>query len=227
MRFKKRVLLAYLKHKISTKKATHCGKQMLVLFYKFLISTDLLKSSEMELENYDDLGRMIVIYCAPEMDNPSPIKLFTEIVEPKLVQFVIPSYNIPIPCPYLKINPKVLATIEDSHEGSDNEEQSHYGNKDFSDPNLDDIREDIDDQCVMEGEDIHPYSAGSMRYDIVICNNPGAFMTDVHPGAAVACEFSEYPNIVSSHLLDEESKARELFVGQQFDNKKDCLHTIK
>ncbi|PPE00573.1 hypothetical protein GOBAR_DD02395 [Gossypium barbadense] len=119
------------------------------------------------------------------------------------------------------------AEKEDVDEGFDNEEQSYHGNEDFSDPDLDDIYKDIDNQCAMEGEDIHPYSARNMGFDIVIRNNPGAFMTDIHPDATVACEFSEYPNIVSAHLLDEELKAKELFVGQQFNNKKDCLHTIK
>ncbi|KAK5771056.1 hypothetical protein PVK06_047230 [Gossypium arboreum] len=66
-----------------------------------------------------------------------------------------------------------------------------------------------------------------MRSGIVIHNNLRAFMTDVDPDVVLAREFSKYPNIVPAHLLDEESEAGELFVGQQFDVKKDCLHAIK
>ncbi|KAK5784390.1 hypothetical protein PVK06_038913 [Gossypium arboreum] len=52
-------------------------------------------------------------------------------------------------------------------------------------------------------------------------------MTDVDPDAMLAREFPEYTNIVPTHILDEEFSDEELFVGQQFDNKKDCLHAIK
>ncbi|KAH1106587.1 hypothetical protein J1N35_010355 [Gossypium stocksii] len=62
--------------------------------------------------------------------------------------------------------------------------------------------------------------------NIVIDNNPGAFMIDVDPNMELAREFSEYSNIVSAHLLDEESEVEVLFIGQQFDNNKDCLHAI-
>ncbi|MFQ6620998.1 hypothetical protein Gotur_002162 [Gossypium turneri] len=55
------------------------------------------------------------------------------------------SYNTPYSCPRLEIHPVVLATIEDSDEGSDNDDQSHRDpNDDFRDPDLDDILEDID-----------------------------------------------------------------------------------
>ncbi|KAK5784391.1 hypothetical protein PVK06_038914 [Gossypium arboreum] len=91
MRFNRRVSLSDLKRKISTKIASRCGKQMLRLFYKFLVSTDPLKFSEMELEDDDDLGTMIAIYCPPEIENPNSIKLFMEIAEPDPIQVVIPA----------------------------------------------------------------------------------------------------------------------------------------
>ncbi|KAK5770819.1 hypothetical protein PVK06_046974 [Gossypium arboreum] len=68
----------------------------------------------------------------------------------------------------------------------------------------------------MECEDVHLYPARNTRSDIIIGNNPGAFMTDVDPDVVLACEFSEYPDVVATHLLDEEPKAEELFIGQQF-----------
>ncbi|XP_017617579.1 uncharacterized protein LOC108462092 [Gossypium arboreum] len=264
MRFNRRVSLSDLKRKISTKRASRCGKQMLRLFYKFPVSTDPLKFSEMELEDDDDLGTMIAIYCPPKIENPNPIELFAKITESDPIQVVIPasqrsridfdlnaswedqlgfgwsmptpenpntgrcSYNIPNPCPRLEIHPEVLATIEYGDEGSDNDDQSHRDpNDDFSDLDLDDIPEDIDEEGLVEGENVNPHSVGNTGPGIVIRKNPGSFMTDVDPDVALANEFPEYTNIVLAHLLDEEFGDEELFVGQQFDNKKDCLHAIK
>ncbi|KAH1130265.1 hypothetical protein J1N35_001643 [Gossypium stocksii] len=64
---------------------------MLRLFYKFSGSTDLLKFSEMELEDDVDLGTIIAIYCPCEIENPNPIKLFAEIAESDPIQVVIPA----------------------------------------------------------------------------------------------------------------------------------------
>ncbi|PPS09036.1 hypothetical protein GOBAR_AA11598 [Gossypium barbadense] len=146
----------------------------------------------MELEDDDDLGTMIAIYCPLEIENPNPIELFAEIADPDPIQV---SHRDP--------------------------------NDDFSDPDLDDILEDIDEEGPVEGENVNPHSAGNTSPGIVIRNNPGSFMTDLDLDAALAREFLEYTNIVPAHLLDEEFGDEELFVGQQFDNKKDCLHAIK
>ncbi|KAH1114610.1 hypothetical protein J1N35_007988 [Gossypium stocksii] len=86
MRFNKRVSLSDLKQKISTKIASHSEKQMLRLFYKFPVSTDPLKFSEMELEDDDNLGTMIAIYCPCEIENSNPIELFAEIAEPDPIE---------------------------------------------------------------------------------------------------------------------------------------------
>ncbi|PPD73632.1 hypothetical protein GOBAR_DD29445 [Gossypium barbadense] len=149
----------------------------------------------MELEDDDDLGTMIAIYCPPKIENPSPVELFAEIAEPNLIQMVIPA--------------------KDSDKGSDNDDQSHRDpNNDFSDPDLDDIPEDIDDEGPVEGENTNPHSAGNTGPGIVIRNNPGSFMTDVDPDATLVHEFPEYTNIVLDHLVDNEFDEEELFVGQ-------------
>ncbi|PPD94107.1 hypothetical protein GOBAR_DD08880 [Gossypium barbadense] len=95
-------------------------------------------------------------------------------------------------------------------------------NDDFSDPDLDDILEDIDEEDEegsVEGENANPHSAGNTGLGMVIRNNPGSFMTDVDPDAALEREFSEYTNIVPAHLIDNEFDEEELFVEQQFDKK--------
>lgn len=60
----------------------------------------------------------------------------------------------------------------------------------------------------------------------IFFENLRAFMIDVDSDAAFAREFPKYTNIVSAHLLEEESDVEVLFVRQQF-NDKDYLHAIK
>ncbi|KAK5846000.1 hypothetical protein PVK06_002266 [Gossypium arboreum] len=43
----------------------------------------------MELEDDDDLGTMIAIYCPSKIENPSPVELFVEIANPEPIQVVI------------------------------------------------------------------------------------------------------------------------------------------
>ncbi|MFQ6664589.1 hypothetical protein Gotur_031654, partial [Gossypium turneri] len=124
------------------------------------------------------------------------------------------SYNIPNSCTRLEIHPEVLATIENGDEGYDNDDQSHCNlNDDFSDPDLDDIPKDIDEEGQIEGKNTNPYSAENTGPGIVIRNNPRSFMTDVDPDATLAREFSKYTNIVLTHLFDDEFDDEELFVG--------------
>ncbi|KAK5842946.1 hypothetical protein PVK06_005369 [Gossypium arboreum] len=82
-----------------------------------------------------------------------------------------------------------------------------------SDPNLDDIPEDIDNEGPVEGENANPHSVGNTGPGIVIRNNLRFFMTNVDPDAAFAYEVLEYTNIVPAHLLDDEFGDEELFVS--------------
>ncbi|KAK5818439.1 hypothetical protein PVK06_023376 [Gossypium arboreum] len=126
-------------------------------------------------------------------------------------------YNVPIPSHRLEIHLEVLAIIKDGDKGSGNKSSDNEGfdSEDLSDSDLDDISKDIDDEGFIEGENVYPHSTENTRFGVVIRNNPVAFITDVDLDA----EFSKYLDIVPAHLLDEESKVEELFVGQQFDNK--------
>ncbi|PPD93961.1 hypothetical protein GOBAR_DD09012 [Gossypium barbadense] len=117
---------------------------------------DPLKFLEMELEDDDDLGIIIAIYC------PS----------------------------------RAQESKFDGDEGFDNEYQFHNNNEDFSDLDLDENPEDIDDEGVVEGAELNPNSIGNTRFGIAIRNNPGASMLKLDPDAAHAREFPEYPDIV-------------------------------
>ncbi|PPD84984.1 hypothetical protein GOBAR_DD18079 [Gossypium barbadense] len=128
---------------------------------------------------------------------------------------------IAIYCPLEIENPA------DGDEWSDSEDQSHHDLEQFSDPNLDEVPNDIDNEGMVEDEDLHPYSTGNMGFDIVIRNDLGAHMSNVDPDAAYTCELLKYLDIVPAHLLEVDLEVGELFVGQQFYNKKDCVHVIK
>ncbi|PPD91304.1 hypothetical protein GOBAR_DD11766 [Gossypium barbadense] len=69
-------------------------------------------------------------------------------------------------------------------------------NDDFSDPDLDDIPKDINEEGPVEGENVNSHLAGNTGPD---------------PDAALAREFSKYSNIVPAYLLDEEFDGEELF----------------
>ncbi|KAL1086672.1 hypothetical protein V6Z11_D08G129200 [Gossypium hirsutum] len=214
-------------------------------FYKFPISTDLLKFSDMELVNDDVMTTMITIYCPPKIENPQSIELFVELAEPKLVQIVPPSscggtlqapenpnyggcsYNNPISGPHFEKHPEVLGTIVDGDEGFDNEDQSYHDFEEISNLDLDEVPDDINDEGAMEGQDVHPQSVRKTRFDIVIWNDLGAHMSSIEPDMALLYEFPEYLDIVPTHLMETNSEVGELYVGQQFDNKKDCVYAIK
>ncbi|PPD80906.1 hypothetical protein GOBAR_DD22169 [Gossypium barbadense] len=113
--------------------------------------------------------------------------------------------------------------IKDGDEGSDNDDQSHRDpNDDFSDPNLDDILEDIDEEGSVQGENANPHSDGNTGLVIVIRNNSGSFMTDVDPDTALVHEFPEYTNIMSAHLLDDEFYYEEFNLGKCWKASSGC-----
>ncbi|PPS08787.1 hypothetical protein GOBAR_AA11844 [Gossypium barbadense] len=124
-------------------------------------------------------------------------------------------------------NPSPIELFAEIAEPNPIQVSHHDPNDDFSNPDLDDILEDIDEKGSVEGENANPYSVGNTSLGIFIRNNPGSFMTDVDLDTALTREFPKHTNIVPAHLLDNEFDDEELFVGQQFDNKKDCLHAIK
>lgn len=70
MRFNKTINVEELKRKINAKIALYCGKMMSRLFYKFSISSNPLKFTEMELVDDDDLDTVIAIYCSTGNVNP-------------------------------------------------------------------------------------------------------------------------------------------------------------
>ncbi|PPR93804.1 hypothetical protein GOBAR_AA26869 [Gossypium barbadense] len=83
-----------------------------------------------------------------------------------------------------------------------------------SDPNMDEIQDDIDGEGVNEDGNINPSLVGSHIRHIVIHNNLGAHMSRIDLNAAYATkfpEFLEYPEILLAHRMVVYSNLEELF----------------
>ncbi|KAH1031940.1 hypothetical protein J1N35_044114 [Gossypium stocksii] len=94
----------------------------------------------------------------------------------------------------LHIHPVVIETDVLGEDGSDNNGSSDHEYKDFSDPNLDNVLDDIDDGGPDDGNDHAPLIENS-SCGIIIRNDPGAHMSIVDLDAVHASEFLEYPDI--------------------------------
>ncbi|KAH1040118.1 hypothetical protein J1N35_041861 [Gossypium stocksii] len=84
MRFNRNVSLDDIKERISAKFVRRCGKRISKLFYKLPVLTNLIKFTEIELVDDEDVETMIVLYCGNWSDQNAPIQLFAELasVEP-------------------------------------------------------------------------------------------------------------------------------------------------
>ncbi|PPD72772.1 hypothetical protein GOBAR_DD30324 [Gossypium barbadense] len=105
-------------------------------------------------------------------------------------------------------NPQPVESFVDTkanvREMTNNGEDSDQDVEDFSDSDVDEVPDDIDDEGPEEGD-----------------------MLNVDLDAGHASEFPEYADIVPAHRLTINSQFKELFVGQQFENKTDCVFAIK
>ncbi|XP_017609411.1 uncharacterized protein LOC108455348 [Gossypium arboreum] len=138
------------------------------------------------------------------------------------------SYNNPTLGPHLQIHPEVIISTETNvREMTNNGEDSDQDVEDFSDPDVDEVPDNIDDEGPEEVEDVHGPSFCNPSHGIILRNEPGGNMLNVDPDAAHASEFPEYADIVPAHRLASNSQFDELFVGQQFEIKADCVFAIK
>ncbi|XP_016673069.2 uncharacterized protein [Gossypium hirsutum] len=213
-----------MKMKISAKIAIRCGRAMSKLFYKFPISTDPFKFCATQLLDDDDLGTMMEIWWSIGSVNPQPVELFAELADLEPVENVSPisqyrefdfdlnvGWTGQLECDGMSQIPKI----------------PNYGGSSFSDPDVDEVPDDIDDEGPKEVEDVHSPSFCNPSHGIILRNEPGGNMLNVDPDAAHASEFPEYADIVPAHRLALNSQFNELFVGQQFENKADCVFAIK
>ncbi|KAK5792548.1 hypothetical protein PVK06_033663 [Gossypium arboreum] len=79
MRFSKNISFDDMKEKISEKIYKRCGRRMSKLFYKFPVSTDPIKFTEMEVVDDEDVETMVALYCGTRSNQNAPIQLFAEL----------------------------------------------------------------------------------------------------------------------------------------------------
>ncbi|PPS05487.1 hypothetical protein GOBAR_AA15153 [Gossypium barbadense] len=98
---------------------------------------------------------------------------------------------------------------------------------DYSDSDLDDVSDDIDDKGANDDRNVKMSSVGKPSQGIMIRNDPGAHISIIDPDTTHAFEFLEYPDILLVHQLAVDSEHKELFVGQKFATKEECVFAIK
>lgn len=133
------------------------------------------------------------------------------------------AYNNPILSPCLEIHPELMGINEEGEEGPNNDGHCHHDDEDFSDPDLDEVSEDIDDEGAKMYTSFNREPKSWLGYTKWLW----AHMLSIDPDAALASEFPEDFNIISAHRLATNSKLEELSVGQQFLNKEDYIFAIK
>ncbi|PPE02148.1 hypothetical protein GOBAR_DD00841 [Gossypium barbadense] len=231
MRFNRYVSFDDMKEMISAKIVRRCGRRISKLFYKFPISTDPIKFTEMELVNDEDVETMIALYCGNRSDQNAPIHLFVELasVEPTKDLIVYgEEHEAQEPCMVapisyvdskstirrididLNVAPNIDVVGDDGYDSSDPYDQKFDSD---SDPDVDEVSDNIDDEDVNEDGNINASSVGNQIRRIVIHNNPRPHMSLIDPNATHVAEFPKYPEILPAHRLAVNSNLKELFVG--------------
>ncbi|PPD90085.1 hypothetical protein GOBAR_DD12970 [Gossypium barbadense] len=110
-------------------------------------------------------------------------------------------------------------TDADGNDEYDNNGSSGHEVEDYSHPDLDDVLDDIDDECANDDRNVNASSVGNPSRGIMVHNDLGAHLSIIDPDATYASEFFEYPDILPTHRFVVDSKHKELFVGQKFATK--------
>ncbi|PPD74950.1 hypothetical protein GOBAR_DD28125 [Gossypium barbadense] len=224
-----------MKARINAKILRCCGGRISKIFYKFPVSTNLVKFSEMELVDDEDVETMVALYCGNGRDKNTPIHLFAELVGMQQNEDVNASGEehgaqepwMVAPISYvdsetimggigidLNITPNIDVVGGEEECGSGHWDEEADSD---SDPDVDDVPDDIDDKDVNNDGNINASSVGDQMRRILMHNNLGPQMSLTNPDAAYVAEFPEYPEIVHPHRLTVNSDYEELFIGQIFE----------
>ncbi|PPD87883.1 hypothetical protein GOBAR_DD15176 [Gossypium barbadense] len=199
----------------------------------------------MELVDDEDVETIITLYCWNRSNQNAPIHLFAELagVEPteNLTAYGekhgAQELCIVAPISYvdsesticeidinLNVAPDIDVVGDDGYNSSDPCDQEVDSD---SDPDVDEVPDDIDDEDVNDNGNINVSLVGNQIRRIVIRNNPGPHMSLIDPDATHVSEFPEYPKILPAHWLAINFDPEELFVGQRFESKEECVFAIK
>ncbi|PPD73062.1 hypothetical protein GOBAR_DD30043 [Gossypium barbadense] len=96
--------------------------------------------------------------------------------------------------------------------------------EDFSDPDVDEVSDDIDDEGPEEDEDVYGSSFSNPSRGTILRNEPGGDMLNEDPNVAHASEFPKYTDIVPTYRLASNSQFEELFVTSGLDFSASGVH---
>ncbi|KAH1121818.1 hypothetical protein J1N35_004978 [Gossypium stocksii] len=119
-----------------------------------------------------------------------------------------PAFKNLKPNPHSQIHLVVIKTDADGGDGYDNNDPFGHEVEYYSDPNLDEVPNDIDDDGTNNDGNVNTSSVGNLSQGIMICNYPGGHMSIIDSNAAHASEFLEYLDILYVQQLVADS-ARE------------------
>ncbi|KAH1129468.1 hypothetical protein J1N35_000846 [Gossypium stocksii] len=104
--------------------------------------------TDMELEDDEDIETMVAFYCPTGSVNTELMQLFVELAD---VEFDIDLSALPMSKNLnsglrLQIHPVLIKTDVDDEDGYDNNGCSGYEVEDYSEPNLDEVPDDINNK---------------------------------------------------------------------------------
>ncbi|KAH1031860.1 hypothetical protein J1N35_044034 [Gossypium stocksii] len=179
MRFNRNFSFDDMNERIIAKIVRLCGRRISKLFYKFLVSTDPIKFSKMELVDDEDVETIIAFYCGNRSDQNTPIQLFAELagVEPtEDLTTLGEEHGVQEPCIVAPISyvdsesticgididfnvaPDIDVVGDDGYDNSD--PCDHEVNSD-SNFDVNEVSDDIDDEGVNDDGNINASSGGN------------------------------------------------------------------
>ncbi|KAH1107774.1 hypothetical protein J1N35_011542 [Gossypium stocksii] len=141
----------YLRKGLVQKLTDVVGEGSTKLFYKFLVSTDPIKFTKMKPIDDKDVETMAALYCGNRSNQNVPIQLFAKVAGVEPTEDPTP-LGIDI---NLNVAPKTDVVGNDVYNSSD--ASDHEVDID-SDPNMDEVPNDIDDEGVNDDGNVNASS---------------------------------------------------------------------
>ncbi|PPD91005.1 hypothetical protein GOBAR_DD12067 [Gossypium barbadense] len=205
MRFNRNVSFDDMKERISAKIVRHCGRRISKLFYNDQNAPIHLFAELAGVEPIEDLTAYGEEHGAQEPCVVAPISYVDS-------ESAIRGIDID-----LNVASDIDVVGDDGYDSNDSCDQEVGSD---SDPDVDEVSDDIDDEDVNDNGNIKASSVGNQIRHIVIHNNPGPHMSLIDPNTAYVAEFLKYLEILPTHRMAVDSDPKELFVGQRFKSKK-------
>ncbi|PPD92864.1 hypothetical protein GOBAR_DD10204 [Gossypium barbadense] len=98
--------------------------------------------------------------------------------------------------------------LRNGDDGYNNNGPSDHEFKDYSDPNLDEVSDDINDEDANNDGNVNVSSVENLSRGIMIYNDLGAHMLSVDPDVMYSSKFPEYLDILPAHWLTVEPECQ-------------------